>query len=209
MVMLLRIFPSYSQTDSSKNVPSFIIGLKSGYGFATPVKEVYENGIQSGVPFNVYAGIHMNKWAFKVEPVIFITGSGAFDPEESYMSQNIYRNFFQLSAACYPVSNKNLYCSIGAGLGAYTSYNKPKYTSAPASWPDTANFGNNGPGLSVAVGYEFRLGKKGARIPVEICYGNVLMPKLKYESYIVKDSAISTGILIFMTGISFDPGNKK
>lgn len=138
----------------------FVIGIAPGFGMASPMKSVYESGLQTGISFSAKVGFRFNhRLETALEPLTCITGLQAFDNTPDMLSDKIERNAFLFTVSFFPFDKNNFYAKTGCGLAAYTSYNKAAPDPSPVASITTGNWGNNDVGYMIGCGYEFRISK--------------------------------------------------
>ncbi|MBK7649639.1 MAG: autotransporter outer membrane beta-barrel domain-containing protein [Flammeovirgaceae bacterium] len=198
----ISALPCFAQMEK-KAALGLMVGIAPGIGVATPVEKVFEEGAQWGTSFSAFVGCHVgDHWVIALEPFLFFKGYGVYDPTENLFSKKITRNFFLISTSWYPRLKRDWYITSGFGMGSYTSYNKPAPSNITLISIKEGNYGNNGWGARIGLGYDLHLGKGNAYIPIGIYYYHMQLPSLKYEGMVIDNAPFQTGVLEFHIGIA-------
>lgn len=160
MLLIVIMKPLIAQQAAPVVERGLVIGIAPGFGMASPMKSVYESGIQTGISFCAKVGYRFNhRFEIALEPLTCISGLQAVDNTPDMLSDKIERNAFLFTVSFFPFSKNNFFAKTGCGLAAYISYNKPAPDPSPVSFLTTGNWGNNDVGYMAGCGYEFRMGK--------------------------------------------------
>jgi len=202
-LMWLSILPCFGQ-EEEKTSFGFLVGIAPGFGVATPVENVFEEGGQWGTSFSAFAGCRVgDHWVIGLEPFLFYKGNGVYDRTEDVFSKKIARNFFLMTTSWYPRAKRDWSISVGFGMGSYISYNKPAPTNITVITFKEGNYGNNGWGGRIGLGYDLRIGKGFGFVPIGIYYYYMRLPSLKYYETVVDSAPFHTSVLEFHIGIGF------
>ncbi len=152
----LRHYESDSSSTSAEenSLTHFWIGVGLGYGSATAVcTSCGENGLQSGTTANVHLGFGLNRQLLLgLQASIWINDGGIYHSRED----NIYRTHLMIMAQYYPWVYSHFFGRLGAGLSVYNAYNRFQPRMQDANGNDLPSLVHtDGPGVSVAVGYDF------------------------------------------------------
>lgn len=179
----------------------FCIGINAGAGVSTPVTEVYETGAQWGMPWSFSVGTRIKLfYEVAIEATLFYKNAEVYDPTTDLESTKTARNYFLLTGSWYPGISRTWYVKTGVGMASYTSYNKERPDHGPSDWPDEGNYGNNGVGTMLGVGYDLHVGKAYNNITFGLSYYFIGLPTLKYDGTRIDEDPVFNHSLIFSIG---------
>ena len=202
-LILVIITISLSGIAQEGNPPDFgfCIGINAGAGVSTPVTEVYETGAQWGMPWSFSVGTRIKLfYEVSIEATLFYKNAEVYDPTEDFESTKTARNYYLLTASWYPGMSRTFYVKAGIGMASYTSYNKERPDQGPSDWPDQGNYGDNGVGTVLGVGYDLPVGKAYNNITFGLSYYFIGLPTLKYDNIRIDEDPVLNHSLIFSVG---------